>query len=46
MRAGVELTDAAATPAQPLDLNALPAGVYYVQITTAQQVLTQRVVKE
>ena len=46
VRASAELTDAAATPEQPLDLGALPAGVYYLQVTTAQQVLTQRVVKE
>lgn len=46
VRARAELTDAAAISEQSLDLNALPAGVYYVQVTTAQQVLTQRVVKE
>ncbi|WP_035565028.1 carboxylesterase family protein [Hymenobacter sp. IS2118] len=46
VRARAELTDAAATSEQSLDLSALPAGVYYVQVTTAQQVLTRRVVKE
>ncbi len=46
VRAHTELTDAAALSEQSLDLNTLPAGVYYVQVTTAQQVLTQRVVKE
>ena len=46
VRASAELTDAAAMPEQSLDLRALPAGVYYVQVTTAQQVLTRRVVKE
>ena len=46
VRARAELTDAAATPEQSLDLNALPAGVYYVQVTTNQQVMTQRIVKE
>ena len=46
VRTRVELADVAATPEQPLDLSALPAGVYYVQVVTGQQVLTQRVVKE
>ena len=46
VRATAELSDAAATPEMPLDLSALPAGVYYVQVTTSQQVRTQRIVKE
>ena len=46
VRVRAELADVTATPEQSLDLSALPAGVYYVQVTTAQQVLTQRIVKE
>ena len=46
VRASAELADASATPVQTLDLSALPAGVYYVQVTTNQKVVTQRVIKE
>ena len=46
VRSSAELTEAAAAPEQLLDLAGLPAGVYYVQVITGQQVRTQRVVKE
>ena len=44
--ATAEMADASAAAGPVLDLSALPAGVYYVQVTTNQQVLTQRVLKE
>ena len=46
VRASAELNDAGTAPAQSFDLSGLPAGIYYVQVTTAQKVATQRVVKE
>ncbi|WP_052732821.1 carboxylesterase family protein [Hymenobacter terrenus] len=46
VRTSTELPDASAASTQTLDLSALPAGVYYVQLTTAQKVITQRVQKE
>ena len=46
VRAHTEVRATTTAPAQALDLSALPAGVYYVQVITGQQVLTQRVVKE